>query len=303
MEKPFKRMDKNEENLPIRLLVLFLFYTVAFVLILVVVPMLSIAYLQKYAHPIVFLLATLSTVAVIAAIIALLQGKHTIYKSIFSSFLLSIFFLVILLIAELTDFLTILQSPELYEKFLQRTGPFMPMIYILMQIVQVLFLPLPGIFSILGAIRLFGAFWAALYSYIGAVLGSYIAFLIGKKWGNKGVAWLVGEERFEKWRLRMKGRDNLIITTMFLLPLFPDDILCFLSGVSTMSMKYFFIMILFTRAISIFATAYSVALIPLNTWWGILIWGVVFVLFSVAFIFLYKNLEKIDNFLHKKGKL
>lgn len=302
MEKQFKRFDKNDCNLPIRLLVLFLFYTLVFALIIVVLPMISIAYVQRYSTPIVALICTMATVALILALIAIFQGKITLYKTIFSGYLLALFFLIVLLIAELTDFITIIQSPELYEKFLQRTGAFMPIIYIVLQIVQVLFLPIPGIFSILGGIRLFGAFFAALYSYIGAVIGSYIAFLIGRKWGNKGVAWLVGEDRLAQWRKRMKGKDNLIITSMFLLPLFPDDILCFLSGVSTMSAKYFFIMILLTRAVSIFATAYSISFIPFNTWWGLLIWGILLSAFVMLVIIIYKNIDKINQFLRKKRK-
>ena len=44
---------------------------------------------------------------------------------------------------------------------------------------------------------------------------------------------------------------------MFLLPLFPDDILCFVTGLSTMSWRYFIVMQLIARAISVVTTSYG----------------------------------------------
>ncbi|MBO5335312.1 MAG: TVP38/TMEM64 family protein [Clostridia bacterium] len=178
----------------------------------------------------------------------------------------------------------------------------MPFIYILVQIIQVLFLPIPGAISILAGLQIFGALLTGVYSYIGIVLGSLTAFGIGRRWGNKGAAWLIGEETLEAWKKKMQGKDNLLLTAMFLLPFFPDDILCFVAGVSTMSSRYFILMMLATRLFSVFTTCYSIEWIPVDTWWGLLIWGVLFALMATAFILLYKNIEKVNNFMKNKRK-
>ena len=87
---------------------------------------------------------------------------------------------------------------------------------------------------------------------------------------------------------------------MFILPLFPDDILCFIAGLSSMSWQYFVVMIVVSRLIGIAGTCYSVNFIPFNTWWGILIWGILIAALVVAFIFLYKNMDAINNWFNKK---
>ena len=113
---------------------------------------------------------------------------------------------------------------------------------------------------------------------------------------------MIGEETLYKWQKKLKGKDNLFLTLMFLLPLFPDDVLCFVAGLSTMSNGYFAIMITLTRIISIFATCFSVDFIPLNTWWGITLWAVFFAAVILAFVLLYKNMDRVQAWLKGKRK-
>ena len=284
------------------LLVLFVIGAATLCLLILVCLQVSISIIKK--HQLMFLCLSCVSVLLMVAIgiVFLLQEKNTLYKSVVSALMLTIFFSILLLIAEWTDFITILTSEELYEQFLEKTGAWMPIIYIILHVIQVLFLPIPGIFSILVGIRLFGAFLTAVYSYIGIICGSLIAFFIGKRLGVKAVSWLIGEENLNKWRNRIKGKDNLVLSFMFLLPLFPDDILCFVAGISTMSNRFFIIMVLSTRAISVLGSCYSIAWIPLNTWWGILCWILIALSAIIAFVVLYKNIDSVNNFLSKGRK-
>ena len=241
-----------------------------------------------------------TTALLIASIFFLCRRKETLYKGCLSIFFVLLFFLVVLYIIVKTDFITVLQTPELYQKFLEKTGVWMPMLYILLQFLQVVLLPIPSIVSTLAGIALFGALQTALYSLIGILAGSFLAFFIGKKLGYKAVAWMVGEEELKKWLKRMKGKDNLILTAMFLLPLFPDDVLCFVAGLSTMSWGYFSAMMLISRLISIFTTCFSVNFIPFNTWLGLLIWGILFLGMLIFFVVIYKNIDKINEWLAQK---
>lgn len=293
---------KNGKHTWRGLLVLFVIGAATLCLLILVCLQVSISIIKKYQ--LMFLcLSCVSVVLMVAiGIVFLLQEKNTLYKSVVSALMLTIFFSILLLIAEWTDFITILSSEELYEQFLEKTGAWMPIIYIILHVIQVLFLPIPGIFSILVGIRLFGAFLTAVYSYIGIICGSLIAFFIGKRLGVKAVSWLIGEENLNKWRNRIKGKDNLVLSFMFLLPLFPDDILCFVAGISTMSNRFFIIMVLSTRAISVLGSCYSIAWIPLNTWWGILCWILIALSAIIAFVVLYKNIDSVNNFLSKGRK-
>ena len=191
---------------------------------------------------------------------------------------------------------------EKLQEYLKRVGVWMPIAYIALQFLQVVILPIPGIVSTAAGVAVFGALLTAVYSTIGIVLGSFLAFYIGRKWGHHAVSWIVGVETLDKWQKKLKGKDNLFLTLMFLLPLFPDDVLCFVAGLSTMSNGYFAVMIICTRIISIFATCFSVDFIPLNTWWGVILWLAFFVGVIVLFLVLYKHLDAIVSWLKGKRK-
>lgn len=178
----------------------------------------------------------------------------------------------------------------------------MPIVYIVFQYLQVVLLPIPSVVSTLAGVALFGPLWTLLYSFIGIWLGSVTAFWVGRRLGYKAVAWMVGEETLQKWQKKLKRKDTFILTVMFFLPMFPDDLFCFISGLSTMKTRFFLIMITLSRIVSISATCFSLHLIPLNTWWGLLLWGVLIAIFLTAFILIYKNLDKIQDWFAKKFK-
>ena len=176
----------------------------------------------------------------------------------------------------------------------------MPVLFIVLQFLQVVILPIPSTVTVVAGAALFKPFLGSIYSLIGIVAGSLVAFLIGRYAGLRVVSWLVGKETLEKWLKKIKGKDKLLLTAMFLLPVFPDDVLCFVAGFSSMSVWYFLAVILISRVLAIFTTSYSVSLIPFDTWWGILIWAVLIALVIVLFVFLYRKSDAILGWFEKK---
>lgn len=226
--------------------------------------------------------------------------KHTLAKSFLSLYILILFSLILIFIFQKTGFFAVVRNPDKLQEYLKKAGMWMPLFYTALQFLQVVILPIPSVASTIVGVALFGAFQAMVYSLIGIVLGSYTAFFIGRKLGNKAVVWMIGEDSLKKWQRKMKGKDNLFLTSMFLLPLFPDDILCFVAGLSSMTTKYFLSMVLISRVIAIAGTCYSIDFIPFNTWWGILIWSLFLVGVVVAFILVYKNMDKLQSWLKKR---
>ena len=176
-------------------------------------------------------------------------------------------------------------------------------LYIVFCFLQVVILPVPGSVTVAAGVALFGPLWCSVYSFIGITLGSITAFAIGRWIGDRAVQWIVGKDTLKKWLEKLKGKDYLILSIMFLLPLFPDDVLCFVAGLSSMTWPYFLVMITITRATSVLGTAYSVGLIPFTTWWGILIWLVLGILIVLAFWLVCKYSDKIDYFIKNKLKI
>lgn len=233
------------------------------------------------------------------SVVLLIKGKDSLVRIVFSFYILLLFCLVFLYILQKTGFFTIVESSESLSKYLEETGIWMPILYIILQYLQVVILPIPSVVSTLAGVALFGAFKTVIYSLVGIILGSFTAFFIGRKLGYRAVVWIVGRDKLSLWRKKLKGKDNFFLTVMFLLPFFPDDILCFIAGLASMSFKYFAGVIAISRILIVSATCYSIDIIPYNTWWGLLIWSILIIGIVLAFFWIYKNMNRIQKFFNK----
>ncbi len=220
-------------------------------------------------------------------------------KTLLSVFVLLLFSLIVCFILQKTGFFAVVSSTENLQAYLQKAGVWMPIFYVLLQYLQVVLLPIPSLISTVAGVALFGAFLASVYSILGILLGSLTAFFIGRKLGNRAVSWMLGDETLKKWQTKFKKKDNVVLTLAFILPFFPDDVLCFLAGLSSMTTTYFLIVIFISRFLGIICTCYSVDFIPFTTWWGLLIWGVLLLAVAGVVIITYKKMETIQKWLKK----
>lgn len=230
------------------------------------------------------------------------SSKNFVYKL----FMLVVIFISITIIAlyflKTTGFLSKVDSVEKFREYIASFGSQAIFWFTLIQFLQVVVLPIPAFITVGAGVLLFGPLKGAIFSCIGIILGSIVAFYVGRVFGFKVAKWLVGEESLNKGLSIIKGKDKIILTFMFLFPFFPDDILCFVAGITTLSPSFFITMIIITRIISVFASSYSINnnIIPYNTWWGILLW-IVFILFTlVSTVLICKKGNKIQELFSKK---
>lgn len=248
--------------------------------------------------------ACVCIVGIIAMIFSSLDNAF-IYKLTIIVLSLMALILICLYFLKITGFLDRIDSVESLRNYVASFGYMAITIYVILNVLQVVILPIPGFIAVATGVALFGPLKTAVFSFLGIVIGSFIAFFTGRIFGSKVVEWLIGEKALLKWEKSIKNKDKLILTFMFLFPFFPDDILCFVAGLSSMSNGYFAVMIIICRIISVFTTAYSVSgnIIPFNTWWGLTLWGIIIILTIFLTVYLYKNGDKIDKFFKKlKGK-
>lgn len=258
------------------------------------------AFIAKYATLFSILASVLLFLLCAASVWFVVLHKDALTKTAISIYIFLLFCLVLVFILQKTGFFALVRDETAFKEYLETKGTWMPVLYVILQYLQVVILPIPSVVSTLAGVALFGPFKTIVYSLIGIILGSITAFFIGRKLGYKAVAWMIGKDELKKWQKRLKGKDNLILTVMFLLPMFPDDVLCFIAGLSSMSNRYFLIMIVVSRIISVTTTCYSIDLIPFDTWWGLLIWAILFLAIVTTFVLIYKNLDKIQEKIHEK---
>ena len=227
-------------------------------------------------------------------------GKSVITRMCITAYILFDFLAIFFYILVRTGFFDIIRDQEQLEAFLERSGKWMAVLFVVLQFLQVVILPIPSTVTVVAGAALFGPLVGSLLSLLGIVIGSLVAFLIGRYAGYPAVAWLIGKNTLDKWLNKIKGKDKLLLSAMFILPVFPDDVLCFVAGISSMSLPLFLGVIFISRVAAIFMTSYSISLIPINTWWGLLIWAVLIALVIVLFIFLYKKSDQILEWFAKK---
>ena len=137
-------------------------------------------------------------------------------------------------------------SVETLQEYIKQFGLFGPLVLTTIQALQVIIPVLPGFLGcIVGSIS-FGWFVGFLCNYIGISLGSIIAFFLAKKYGIKIVKTMFSEKTYEKystWAGNSKSYVVLLFWAM-VLPLFPDDFLCYFSGLTSMKAKKFITIVL-----------------------------------------------------------
>ena len=287
----------------VNILAAVLFGAVAFVFIAYGLAYKSLPFIDRHFMPLLSLSLGVTSALILVYLIFYILDKKAVYRLILCVLIFlciagAVFFAICA-----TGIIKKITSIEALRDYISEFGNMAVFLFILFSFLQVIILPVPGSVTVAAGVALFGPLKCSIFSFIGITLGSIVAFAIGRVVGEKAVRWIVGEETLKKWLQKLKGKDYLILSIMFLLPLFPDDVLCFVAGLSSMTWTYFIVMIVITRVTSILATSYSVGLIPLTTWWGIMIWLIIGALVVAAFWVVCKYSDKIDGFIKNKLKI
>jgi uncharacterized membrane protein YdjX (TVP38/TMEM64 family) len=119
--------------------------------------------------------------------------------------------------------------------------PFDEVIFISLQIFQVVFAPIPGEATGLIGGYLFGTVLGTIYSTIGLTIGSWLAFVLARFFGLPFVEKTVKPETLKKYDYTLEHQGALVSLVLFLIPGFPKDYLCYLMGLSHMSTGTFLI--------------------------------------------------------------
>lgn len=193
-------------------------------------------------------------------------------------------------------------SVDKIKNFILSFGFYGRLAFVVLQFLQVSIIPIPSaILTIAGAI-IYGPFEATLLSLAGILLGSFVAFLIGRTFGKRIVNFMVGKETCDKWRKGL-GKAKYSFLVMMLLPFFPDDVLCLVAGMTDMSWDFFAVCQFIARPINIVVTCYvgSGEIIPYHGW-GLVVWGIIIVAVGIILFLTTKYKEKIENFILKLTK-
>lgn len=115
-----------------------------------------------------------------------------------------------------------------------RVSPFDEIVFIFLQVVQVVAAPVPGELTGFIGGYLYGPVLGTIYSTIGLTLGSWLAFVLAHFFGMPLLEKIIKPAVVEKFDHFMEHQGILVSFFLFLIPGFPKDYLCYIMGVSRM---------------------------------------------------------------------
>lgn len=149
-------------------------------------------------------------------------------------------------------------SLDSFRDLILAKGTWGPLVFMGIQIIQIIVPVIPGGLTCVAGVVIFGAFWGFIYNYISICLGSITVFFISRTFGRSIVLRIFGEDLYNKYRDKLnEDRYDKFFALAIFLPVAPDDFLCYLTGLTEMSARKFILIILLCKPLSIFA--YSMA--------------------------------------------
>ena len=229
--------------------------------------------------------------------------KELLYKSFFIFNVFCTIIIFIFFILNVCGIFYTISDLEKIKLLIIRQGNVGYLFYILIQILNVVILPMPAFVFHLAGTAIFGSIIAFLLGLISGVIGSIICYLIGRKFGSKVAVWCIGKNNLDKYLNIIGKKGYFLFAVMQLFPFFPDDMLCIVAGVLSMNFPFFIITIIFTRGIYIFFACFlgSGSIIPF-TGWGLYVWIVIGILSIISFVLFCKYQTKIENYFIKSKK-
>jgi uncharacterized membrane protein YdjX (TVP38/TMEM64 family) len=154
-------------------------------------------------------------------------------------------------------------------------GPYSWLAFLVMQILQIVIFIIPGEIVQVAAGYIFGPWIGFALSIIGAIIGSAITFILSKKLGKPFVQKLVSEKdlwllkKIEHFKEEHKGKRTSdisaedkhkalkrIVLLLYLIPGIPKDVLGYICGISSLSLKEFLVISNLSRAPMLFVSIF-----------------------------------------------
>lgn len=129
-------------------------------------------------------------------------------------------------------------SEDNFVSAIKNAGIFGPILFITLQIISTVILFLPCMLGYPAGTLAFGPLWSSIYNIFSMILGSLIIYLLVKKYGINIINELDKKQKSKKYieKLNNEKYKKFFIIAM-LLPIFPDNIICYVTSLSNINLK------------------------------------------------------------------
>ncbi len=132
---------------------------------------------------------------------------------------------------------TLLINKEAVRSIVNRYELVAPLIFILIQIAQNVIAPIAHYPILLAGGFIFGPIIGFFYNWIGTTIGTILIILLAKKFGRPLVNRMVSKKFIDKYDHVIQMLSPFGLFLIYALPIFPDDEISYLIGVSAMPVR------------------------------------------------------------------
>ena len=180
--------------------------------------------------------------------------------------------------------------------FVTSFHPYDEVVFIFLQILQVVAAPIPGEVTGLIGGYLYGPVLGTIYSTIGLTIGSWMAFALARFFGLPLVEKAVKPAIIQKYDYFLEHRGLFVSFLLFLIPGFPKDYLCYIMGLSHMKTWHFLGISTVGRLLGTILLSVSGSCARNNQYTGLAIIAVIsFIFVIVAYFYQDKWLEALKK--------
>lgn len=200
------------------------------------------------------------------------------------------------------DIYTILSKKEQLISGIRSYGNWGFLIFVLIQILQVVVFIIPGEVVYFAGGYLYGTFISSVLSIIGITLGSLICFQAARVIGQPFVAQILSAEKMDKLKSMINTpKASITLFLIFLMPGLPGkDALAYAAGLTPIKFFNFFIVTLIARSPWIIAASFWGANLGKGNY---TVLAITTVLAAIVFLFGIFKGEKLINMYRRKNPL
>ena len=152
---------------------------------------------------------------------------------------------------------------------MQRVGMWGPITLFVLFVFQVFLAFIPGQVLMVACGYLYGFWGGFLLSWFSLVVGGELAFVLARRYGRNFAERWIAPQVLSRWDKTAQGQGITFFTISLVLPLIPNDAMCYVAGLGKISRPHFVVANLFGRGIACVLTsaagAYGGA-IPWQLW-------------------------------------
>lgn len=202
------------------------------------------------------------------------------------------------------EFFTNLKDISYMMQFLKKHEGFSMLVYVGIQVAQIVISFIPGQAFQMAAGYLYGILTATVLSIIGAVIGTTISFYLSRLLGKDFQYVLFGEEKMDKYmKLLNSHRGYTTVFLLYLIPGVPKDMVSYAAGVSNISLRIFLLLSTVGRMPGMVGSMLVGVFLKEKNYLGLGIIGFLAIAsFFICIIYRKKINEYLDNIYEKMDK-